>query len=611
MSNHLHLFCVGTNIGSRLRQYFGKRQANRTISTSTANFQDKFLPESDDNILSELKSHDSNSSSSKEQLDAAATTITVTTSDGSITKEDFIKKFGLKPSVEVGIRARMLERQRKQAEEDLKLAAEKESNSGAQKMQQLFEKLELGAEVASTGSSKEASQIETMPATKKGISDSWKFLFDESELNESKETLDKIPGASNIFPSLSEYRSSSEYRPPSLTSESSISSLLPDTSSEQRPPSADRWKDPKMKGTERDAFKALFSSLFEQKKPEQHEASPGERIQSLFSNFNRTGLEQTVDGAQEGESGSSPFSSPANDLPSSSGEAETAVEDPLQVLRRQLKNLSKRAEPIYLDRKPKTPSFKVMESTVGPQDWLTRDPIMPQENTLFNSIREENKVAIRMRKELEEKVGDVVQVKQFVDDLITPFVEPQSALSSNTTKPTSSSLDGLLAQAILAISSTRSETKSSGSKEIATDSQPRRSLHPYLGQALVEHTRRQGLPVFIRAVRTESYQALLKSRWDAWHDGPGCLEILKEMQRSGALVDTQTKRIVRDMRRTLKTSLAPSSDLTKDQLRQYGWGHEEQEASLVEMINIISASGEDDPDYNMKLWAIRAKNQKQ
>ncbi|KAF9174171.1 hypothetical protein BGX21_009899 [Mortierella sp. AD011] len=606
--------------GSRQREYFGKSQVTRLISTYTPNSQDT-LTSGGGTTSNESKDTTPGSST---QLDAAITETATTATEGSTSKEDLVKKFKLKPSVEVGIRARMLEKQRKQAEEKERIAAENKSRTGAEKINRLFEKLQLGGKTASAEDS-DVTVHETVPAASKNISNSWKFLFDETELNENKgnegnveaegkETLDRIPGASNLFPSLSEYRT-----PPS-TPEPSPPTPITKTDSEQPLPSTDRWKDPKMKGTERGAFKALFSSLFEQKRPEQQEASPGEKMQSLFSNFNRTGLEQTMESAQESESKPSPFDILTGNF-SSTAEAEATREDPMQVLRRQLENLSKRAEPIYLEKKPKTSPFKVMENTVGPQDWLSQDPTMPQENTLFNAIRDENKVSIRMRKELEEKLGDVVQVKQFVDDLIAPFVEPQSVFSSNTVKPSSSSLDSLLAHAILAISSTRLEAEDSKTRteetQATTDPQSLRSLHPYLGHALVEHTRRQGLPAFIRAVRTESYKALLKSRWDAWHDGPGCLEILKEMQRSGALVDSETKAIVRNMHRDLKAhSSAPSSsDLasatSKEQLCQYGWGSEEQAASLVEMLNIISAANEDgDSEYNMKQWAKRAKSNK-
>ncbi|KAG0008268.1 hypothetical protein BGZ80_003632 [Entomortierella chlamydospora] len=613
-------FCDDDKRRSRQRQYFGKSQVTRLISTYTPNFQDT-LTSRGGTTSNESKDTTPDSST---QLDAAITETATIATEGSTSKEDLVKKFKLKPSVEVGIRARMLEKQRKQAEEKERIAAENESRTGAEKINRLFEKLQLGGKFASAEGS-DVTGHEAVPAASKSISNSWKFLFDETELNENngneggveaegKETLDRIPGASNLFPSLSEYQT-----PPS-TPEPSSPTPITEMDSELRLPSTDRWKDPKMKGTERGAFKALFSSLFEQKKPEQQETSPGEKMQSLFSNFNRTGLEQTMESAQESESKSSPFDILTGNF-SSTAETGAAREDPMQVRRRQLENLSKRAEPIYLEKKPKTSPFKVMENTVGPQDWLSQDPTMPQENTLFNAIRDENKVSIRMRKELEEKLGNVVQVKQFVDDLIAPFVEPQSVFSSNAVKPSSSSLDSLLAHAILAISSTRLEAGDSKTRteetQATTDPQPLRSLHPYLGHALVEHTRRQGLPVFIRAVRTESYKALLKSRWDAWHDGPGCLEILKEMQRSGALVDSETKAIVKNMDRDLKahSSTPSSSDLasatSKEQLCQYGWGSEEQAASLVEMLNIISVANEDgDSEYNMKQWAKRAKSNK-
>ncbi|KAF9439151.1 hypothetical protein BGZ76_010744 [Entomortierella beljakovae] len=609
MQRFLPVLCTGFG-----RQY--SKYQIQGISTSTTKFQDTVKPQSGDTVPGDTN----NQSSSFEAIPQQSDVVSSTSTNGSNTKEDLVKKFKLKPSAEVGVRVRMLERQRRQAEEAAaRLAAEKKSESGAEKIQKLFEKLQHGSEEAAERVPGEGRA----PTASGGISESWKFLFDETEINEEKttkvsstrdnETLDKIPNGSDLFPSLSEYQQ------PASSSDIPRSNLISNQNSEKHSSVVDRWKDPKMKSAERDAFKALFSSLFEQKKPD-HESTPGEKMQSMFSNFNRTGLEQTLDNSKERESESSPFATLAINSPLLEVEKETAGEDPMQVLRRQIENLSKRSEPIYLDRKPKTSTFKVMESTVGPHDWLYRDPTLPQENSLFNAIRDENKVAIRMRKELEEKVGDVVQVRQFVDDLIAPFIETQSAFTSNAVKPSSSSLDSLIAQAILAVSSKQPGANQASKNEFkATEvrstisPQPRRSLHPYLGQAIVEQTRRHGLLVFIRAIRTESYKALLKSRWDAWQDGPGCLEILREMQRSGALVDSETRSIVRQMKRDLRasssnpTSLDLASATSKEQLQSYGWGQEEQEASLVEMLNIIATAESEDSISSTRQWGKRAR----
>ncbi|KAG0362174.1 hypothetical protein BC939DRAFT_525260 [Gamsiella multidivaricata] len=612
-----------------VRQYIAGHRLIRNLSTSTTGFQDGDKTGPDNTISSASEDDLTNTTVSEKQSDPTPvpTTATNTTDSELRTKEDFVKKFRLKPSVEVGIRARFLEKQRKQAEEEAARLAAKESeevdsNIETGKIQRLFEKLQLNGDTATSGS---ADVTGTGPNNSQNVSDSWKFLFDEDDLGDKKATegdsgdkdkdmLDRIPGASELFPSLSEHRAAAS------TTVSEDRSHKPSLG--QHSPSTDRWKDPRMKSTERDAFKALFSSLFEQKKPEPQETSVGGKMQSLFSNFNRTGLDDAVEGDQTEDSGSLPLfgtlpASSTASMGSQSSDASTD-DDPMQVLRRQLQNLSKRVEPIYLERKPKTPSFQVMENTVGPQDWMTRDPSMPQENNLFNAIREENKVAIRMRKELEEKQRDIIKVKEFVDELIEPFVQPPSPSNADVVRPSSVSLDSLLAQAILAASSSSLEVSSSGNNGEETNpdtySPPSRSLHPFMGHALVEHTRRQGLPVFIRTVRTESYKALLKSRWNAWHDGPGCLEILREMQRSGALVDGETKSLVRNMRKELRIfSLAPSSMVSetvssKEQLQQYGWGDEEQAAPLVEMLNIIKAAHEDgDHAYDMKQWAKRAE----
>ncbi|KAI1320345.1 hypothetical protein EDD11_001146 [Mortierella claussenii] len=604
----------------RLHQHITQSQALRTVSTSTSVVQDATKLDSGGTASTTVdKSEVDTVATSETQPDtpnaSTSDAATVNTPTRSQDKEDLVKKFKLKPSVEVGIRARLLEKKRREAEaEAARKAAESESSSGTEKINRLFEKLQLGGD---DHAKRSTTRITPQSTFSKNVSESWKFLFDDDDLNEtknssksdlsgeSKETLDKIPGASDLFPALSDYRSSSTTKAPKA--------ILNTTPTGSSP--ADRWKHPKMKGSERDAFKALFSSLFEQKEPVKSESDPGGKMQSLFSNFNRSGLDSATDSEETSESPSMPVvGANAENVASPSASPSSASapsSDPMQVLRRQMEDLSKRVEPIYLERKPETPSFQVMKSTVGPHEWMSRDATVPQENSIFNVIREENKVAIRMKKELDEKRGDIIEVRKFVDELLTPFVQS----SSDVIKPSSLSLDNLLSRAILAASSTRLDVVAQVGNTEASKAQERpRSLHPYLGQALVEHTRRQGLPVFIRAVRTESYKALLRSRWEAWNDGVGCLEILKEMQRSGALVDSETKSLVRSMRRELKLrSTTPSafqlaaSDTTEQDLRQRGWGDEEQAAPLLEMLDLISKAFEDgDNEYNMKQWAKRA-----
>ncbi|KAF8984641.1 hypothetical protein BGZ52_012387 [Haplosporangium bisporale] len=488
-------------------------------------------------------------------------------------KEDLYKKFNLKPSAEVGIRVGLREK-KEQQERDLEAqkAVAEATETEAAKINRLFAKLQAPDHISSTSTSVPSSSVDRVDgAPKKKSNDAWKFLFDEDDLDkretDSKEMLDRIPGASDHFPSVSEHRS----LPPSSASTSSTSTTFA---------SSDRWKDPKQKAVEKDAFKALFASLFEHNRPNKDDDPSGPtRVQSLFSNFNRSGLpESSTSSSSSSDSLFSPlpFTHPSSSSPSSSETPEsTPTESPMAILRRQLKSLSERSEPIYLEKKPKTSSFQVMESTVGPQDWMNRETALPAESNLFTAIREENKVAIRMRKELEEKQQDMTKVKDFVDELIAPFLP--SSTESGSVKPSGVGLDSLLAQAIMYASS----TKASISEVSPTNGN--RSLHPWMGHAMVEHARRQGLPVFIRTVRTESYKALLQSRWNAWQDGPGCLEILKEMQRSGALVDAETRSLVRGMIRDLKATSVDGS----------GWGYDEQVGPLKEMLEIIKSAEED------------------
>ncbi|KAF9549320.1 hypothetical protein EC957_004234 [Mortierella hygrophila] len=597
-------------------------QASYQLTRGLATADSGSRPDSDDTVSQEPATATASTLTSSATASPATTT---TETKAAVEKEDLVKKFKLKPSAEVGIRAGKREKQRKRDQEEAaRKSAEEESRSGADKIHRLFEKLQLGDGDMTNGGSKTtggasggAAGLSKSPLGK-NVSDSWKFLFDEDDLNEKKtkatttttaatavgaekkETLDRIPGASDLFPSLSEYRSPTSGKP----------------SAETLAPKGDRWKDPKLKSAEKDAFKALFSSLFEQKATTQ-DSAPGSKVQSLFSNFNRAGMDSSTENPKAEDSATATLLETLAANTPSTPEIPTSSEDPMQVLNRQLFNLSKRVEPIYLDHKPKTSAFQAMESTVAGQDWMSRDATRPNsKNTLFAAIQDENKVAIRMRNELVAKSGDVIKIKEFVDELIAPYVDTSSSAGSrNEPRPSSISLDGLLAQAILS---------SSGSsligvpvtsiirpkvEEVQTPPvKARRSLHPFMGHALVEHTRRQGLPVFIRVVRTESYRALLKSRWDTWRDGPGCLEILKEMQRNGALVDRETLSLVRKMQKDINEASVPAP-LTGEEttIQQYGWGDEEQAAPLVEMLNMIEGEvGNRQESSNMRHWAKRA-----
>lgn len=576
-------------------------------------------PDSDDTVSKDTISTTDKSTSAGSTKEPVTTS--TSTKTATVEKEDLVKKFKLKPSAEVGIRAGKREKQRKRDQEEAaRKAAEEESRSGADKIHRLFEKLQLGDSDLMEGGSRTAGGASSAGAGSKStlgknVSDSWKFLFDEDDLNEKKskatttetttgaekkETLDRIPGVSGLFPNLSEYRSSTSGM----------------ASAEAPAPKGDRWKDPKLRSAEKDAFKALFSSLFEQK-PATQDSAPGSKVQSLFSNFNRAGVDHSTNSSKAEDSATATLLETLAAKTLTVPEVPTSSEDPMQVLNRQLFNLSKRVEPIYLDQKPKTSAFQAMENTVAGQDWMSRDTTRPNsKNTLFSAIQDENKVAIRMRNELVAKSDDVIKIKEFVDKLIAPYVDPSSpAGSKNEPRPSSISLDGLLAQAILSssagslVGATATSVVRSKFEDVqAPPVKAQRSLHPFMGHALVEHTRRQGLPVFIRVVRTESYRALLKSRWDTWRDGPGCLEILKEMQRNGALVDRETLSIIRKMQRDIKDASIPAP-LTDEEnkVQQYGWGDEEQAAPVVEMLNMIEDEvGSRQESSQMRHWAKRA-----
>ncbi|KAF9094368.1 hypothetical protein BGX23_002222 [Mortierella sp. AD031] len=592
-------------------------QLTRGLATA-----DGSRPESDDTLSKNTADQATPKETPKEPTISTTSSNTASPNpEPPVEKEDLVKKFKLKPSAEVGIRAGKREKQRKkELEEAARRAAEEESQSGADKIHRLFEKLQLGDDdhlagrgSRASGSSKTAGTAGAA-ALSKNVSESWKFLFDEDDLSEkknsnnnettttttdnaaSKETLDRIPGAADLFPTLAEYRMSRSGKKPAETSA----------------PKVDRWKDPKLKSAEKDAFKTLFSSLFEQKSSTQ-ESTPGSKVQSLFSNFNRSGISTTKESTSEDSATAALFGTlSANTTTPTPDTTPTTGEDPMQILNRQLFNLSKRVEPIYLERKPKTSSFQAMESTVAGQDWMSRESNRPTNNSLFATIRDENKVAIRMKNELESKCGDVIKVKEFVDELIAPYVafSSSAASSQNVVKPSSISLDGLLAQAITSASAPSKiaapKVKGQSPASIAST---KRSLHPFMGHALVEHTRRQGLPVFIRVVRTESYKALLKSRWETWHDGLGCLEILKEMQRNGALVDADTRSIIRGMQNDLRGFSVPVQLTGEGQVQQHGWGDEEQAAPLAEMLNIVQGEiGGQGEEYNMKHWGKRSES---
>ncbi|KAF9582281.1 hypothetical protein BGW38_000419 [Lunasporangiospora selenospora] len=591
------------------------------------------------------------------------------------TKEDYYKKFNLKPSAEVGIRARREEKRRLQEEADAaRLAAESEARTGVNRLHRLFERLGTSSpSVLSTSApmvnkaldtpategdiesatGTEVTTVETTATTGESVQgtpapgESWRFLFDEDDLDsksasakdnteasmtahkvskEEQDMLDLVPGGSTLFPKLSVYETNAATANTTTTTTTATTTTASSTATGFK---SENWKDPNLKSAETDAFKALFSSLFEKKKPSAQEdmirsTSPGDRVQSLFSNFQRPNQSPSSETSSDREDSTNAFSSLIGELNKSAAtgqETEAKVtgvrEDPMAVLRRQLQNLSKRVEPIYLERKPKTFSFQAMESTVNPEDLMGNDGSAPKENTLFSQIREENKVAIRMRRELEEKRHDVIKVRAFVDELIQPYtttatttssssptssseadqieVDSQAKAATPSTRPSGVSLDGLLSQAILAASSP-ARLDPEGEQD-PTD--PRRSLHPMLGQAMVEHTRRQGLTVYIRTVRTECYRALLRSRWDNYQDGAGCLVILKEMLKSGALVDQQMKSVVRSMVKDLKLTATTETD-TNGVTHQLGWGEADQRAPLKEMLNVINEAAEDSDSPHIK-----------
>ncbi|KAF9967377.1 hypothetical protein BGZ70_009775 [Mortierella alpina] len=559
----------------------GRQAARSTICTSTSA---RDVSKSSSPANSVQSKEDAEDATSKQTSNATTPPVEPTS------VEDLVKRLRLKPSAQVGIRNRLREEQLKQEKEEAaRRAAEEDTRTGAEKIHRLFEKLQLGGDSSSVPQSTNAntpnaaSASTTRPAA--NVSDSWKFLFDEDDLKDGK----------------------------SRATDSAATTVGNETS-QAAPPRTDRWKDPKLKSAERDAFKALFSSLFEQKP---QSPTSAERVQSMFSNFNRSGHERTADSISPPSiSPADPTLSPATSTSEAALSASTTVteDDPMQVLRRQLQNLSKRVEPIYLDRKPKTSSFQVMESTVGPQDWMNQDPTLPKENSLFAAIRSENQVAIRMRKELEEKRDDIIKVKEFVDELLAPLGQPVGTASSpGMLKPSTVSLDGLMAQAILAASSKHQEqsgsklepAKSGDRSATLTSTRKTRSLHPFMGHAFVEHTRRQGLEVFIQTVRKETYKALLRCRWEAWQDGPGCLEILKEMQGNGAAMDAETRQLVNTMVKDLESlAMQAASDPveTREQLQQFGWGNEEQLAPLREMIIIIRGAEEEDRGKGSRRW---------
>ncbi|CAO3573279.1 unnamed protein product [Mortierella alpina] len=595
----------------------GRQVARSTICTSTSAWD---VSKSSSPANSVQSNEDAEDATSKQTRHSS------TPSPEPTSVEDLVKRLRLKPSAQVGIRNRLREEQLKQEKEEAaRRAAEEDTRTGAEKIHRLFEKLQLGGDSSSvpqsTTSNTPGAASASATRSAANVSDSWKFLFDEDDLKDEKsratdsaasegsETLDKIPGASDLFPNLSEYRTAT-----ASPTASTPSANVGNETSQAAPPRIDRWKDPKLKSAERDAFKALFSSLFEQKP---QSPTSAERVQSMFSNFNRSGHERTTDSIPPSiTSPADPALSPATSTNEAAPSTSTTAteDDPMQVLRRQLQNLSKRVEPIYLDRKPKTSSFQVMESTVGPQDWMSQDPTLPKENSLFAAIRSENQVAIRLRKELEEKRDDIIKVKEFVDELLAPLGQPVGTASApGVSKPSTVSLDGLMAQAILAASSKHQEqsgsklepAKSGDRSATLTSTRKTRSLHPFMGHAFVEHTRRQGLEVFIQTVRKETYKALLRCRWEAWQDGPGCLEILKEMQGNGAAMDAETRQLVNTMVKDLE-SLATQAGSgpveTREQLQQFGWGNEEQLAPLREMIHIIKGAEEEDRGKSSRRW---------
>ncbi|KAF9977233.1 hypothetical protein BGZ73_006596 [Actinomortierella ambigua] len=553
----------------------------------------------------------------------------------SMSAEELIKQYQSKPSAEVGIRAK----QRTVAAE----ASESSSTTSTtvSSSRNLFQKLR-------------DPQEETVPDDIRGgekgqgggvggVSDQWKFLFDETEFGgheegskahsksadqnaSSQELLDQIPGSSAMFPSLSEYPDSPRVTKSATPSTSTSASTL-----KQQQQSGEQWKDPKMNSAEKDAFKALFVSLFETK-PKDDTSSARKEPLSIFSAFKRSSPNE--ESKEEALTDSSV-------LPTSST-TPAKKEDPMDLLDRHLKTLSTRTGFIYVrgPEKPKPYAAETLEkSLVGEEVWAEQLAGEARDDSMFLQIREENMAAIRVRNELNGFEHDVAGLGMFVSDLLQTFsgASPPAPVPPSTTSPTSTAskdsddpqqdqpqqpqptpstsskpkvsglvMDELLARAIAIASSSDVQAKttptliltgsSSPSASSSTSSfldqqsaQRTKSLQPLMGGAFVEHARRQGLSTFIQTVRSESYKALIRTRWENFRDTAGCLAILQEMQQNGALIDSELQSMIKRMGHEIYMHGKNYPGL--------GWDAIDQRAGVEEMLKIVRQGREQD-DWN-------------
>ncbi|KAG0264258.1 hypothetical protein DFQ27_001335 [Actinomortierella ambigua] len=562
-----------------------------------------------------------------------------------LSAEELIKQYQSKPSAEVGIRAKQRVAAAAAAAE-----ADKEASSATgavSSSRSLFQKLRDPQEEAAhdnTGHG-EGGKSES-------VSDQWKFLFDETEFEgrgegdkavadkglSSQDLLDQIPGSSVMFPSLTEYADSPRVTKSRIATSPQAASA---STLRQQQQSGEQWRDPKMNNAEKDAFKALFVSLFETK-PKEDTSSAQKEPLSIFSTFKRPSSAEEK--REEGSTDSSALST------SSSSTTPAKKEDPMDLLDRHLKTLSTRTGFIYV-RGPEKPKPYVAEtlekSLVGDEVWAEQSA-EARDDSIFLQIREENMAAIRVRNELNGFEHDVAGLGVFVSDLLhsfsaaTPPAAPLPLSSATTTtssttkdpdnpqeeehdqpqlqspsttpaKPKVSGLvmDELLARAItiasssdvqakttptliltgLASSSSPSSSASSSSASFLDHQYPQRtkSLQPLMGGAFVEHARRQGLSTFIQTVRSESYKALIRTRWENFRDTAGCLAILREMQQNGALIDPELQSMIKRMGQEVFTHGQNYPGM--------GWDAVDQQTEVREMMKIVRQGREQD-DWN-------------
>ncbi|KAG0243291.1 hypothetical protein BGW41_002476 [Actinomortierella wolfii] len=547
----------------------------------------------------------------------------------AMSAEELIKQYQSKPSAEVGIQAK-----RRKATAAPSSSSSSENDSTISSSRTLFQKLqdnhaEAGDQDQHVSSSDLLHHGEKKTSTAP-VSDQWKFLFDETEFDDDsksstsdnkqtaaaadakkeKDLLDQIPGSSSMFPPLDEYPE------PSRSSAGSGSGATTTTTARKhvQTSSSDHWKDPRMNSAEKDAFKALFASLFETKpKDDDNDLAGQKEPLAIFSTFKRPST-STDDGTAETSGDHSIFSTTTTTTP-------PKKENPLDLLDRHLKTLSMRTGPIYVrgPEKPKPYAEATLEKTlVGDEVWAEQSAGEARDDSMFLQIREENMAAIRVRNELNGFEHDVAGLSTFVADLLQTFSSGSGGgNSSNTTtstdqqqqqqqqpsqKPKVSGLvmDELLSRAITIASSSDVQAKttptliltgpSSPSPFLDPSSQRTKSLQPLMGGAFVEHARRQGLSTFIQTVRSESYKALIRTRWENFKDAAGCLAILQEMRQNGALIDPELQSMINRMGSEIgQQAQRPSSAL--------GWDAQDQLADIEIMKSIIREGREQD-DWN-------------